>query len=282
VPAAVRAAQVGPALNAGSPSRPLLHWLPGNAKQQATELSTSRLLRFGGADENVRIFRCLQEEYERRRGAFEKGEEEVTRMVEQRAAQEERLGNLVMMPRPTSICFPPFPVSRSSPPPALVNLHSASLSDGPKTRPRFLGCCNLNERTDCAHLSIAFFLVLTCTVWLCIARGMHDVQVVQNERVQSELEAMRRKESSDREGARELEGRMQRTANELHECLADKMTLEGEKRALEESLRNVLHINDQLLQKVTAPYFPRYFPPPIGISFRPLNQSLPCLNDPEP
>ena len=48
----------------------------------------------------MHIFRCLQEEYERRRGAFEKGEEEVTRMVEQRAAQEERLGNLVI----ASIC----------------------------------------------------------------------------------------------------------------------------------------------------------------------------------
>ena len=89
---------------------------------------------------------------------------------------------------------------------------------------------------------------------------------MQNERVQSELEAMRRKESSEREGTRELEGRMQRTANELHECLADKMTLEGEKRALEESLRNVLHINDQLLQKVTAPCFPRHFPPSSTLS----------------
>ena len=35
--------------------------------------------------------------------------------------------------------------------------------------------------------------------------------------------------------------------------LADKLTLEGEKKALEESLRNVLHINDQLLQKVAPP-----------------------------
>lgn len=110
---------------------------------------------------------------------------------------------------------------------------------------------------------LLFFLLLTLAgmVWGRLTRGMHGEQVVQNERVQSELEAMRRKESSDREGTRELEGRMQRTANELHECLADKMTLEGEKRALEESLRNVLHINDQLLQKVTAPCFPRRFPP---------------------
>jgi hypothetical protein len=60
----------------------------------------SALCFFGGADKDVHIFRCLQEEYERRRGAFEKGEEEVTRMVEQRAAQEERLGNLVI----ASIC----------------------------------------------------------------------------------------------------------------------------------------------------------------------------------
>jgi hypothetical protein len=39
-------------------------------------------------------------------------------------------------------------------------------------------------------------------------------------------------------------------SDELNAALADKMALEGEKKQLEESLRSVLQINDQLLQKV--------------------------------
>lgn len=72
----------------------------------------------------------------------------------------------------------------------------------------------------------------------------------QCERLESENEGLRRQLASFRDQCREAEDKLAQQAEEVGAGTARSYALEREKRQLEESLKNVLVINDQLLQKV--------------------------------